>query len=436
MNDQDLLPALRSDLVISSEAHGAGVHGVNITDPRTQKTLAVRGFEISICRMINGSRRAGEVVAAAQAVGIPLTVARLAAFVTRLGQLGFLVSDAPVAAAMTAARSLTWSGRSMWSAEIREGYQNALKDARLDRLEEAKASLTRLLNKAPDTTEAKVLLEWIEEQIASKAAGWPRATFGDVFAEVENEWAQAETSQTAGEPERDGMRRSRGVVAAALVAVLLLMLFTPVPRRAAAHWRIEAGASEQVLLQREGRLVQVLVKEGQWVEASVALARYDGSSAKEAAAALVRAKQELQQAEGAKKKAKKGDAAAAQRVADAAEQVKKLERERLVKHEGSDVVASPVAGYVRDLTVSAGSVVEAGQELCRIEEGKKRVVVVDAPLGVTFDSRFKVVLQGQVIELTRDPQLVNRARGELEGFESGAQGEVEVSLGWRSFAMR
>ncbi|MBK7864444.1 MAG: hypothetical protein IPJ65_38740 [Archangiaceae bacterium] len=429
LTENTLLPALRPDLQLSGESVGAGVSQVHIKDPVSQRSLSVRGFELSICRMINGVRTAGELVAAAQTIGIPLDVAKLSVFLARLGQLGFLVAanapapraSAPVNAELQRQRSLTWSGRKMWSAETRQRYQEALKEARLDHLEAAKARVVGLLEKSPDIEEAKVLLAWLDEQISSKAEGKARVSFAEAFAEVEAEWA-AEQSQ--GHPLRDrSSRRGVRLVAVSLLGVLGLLVFMPLPHQVVARWSVEAPPAEPLVLQRAGRLEQVRVREGQRVEANAELARYDGSNARELA-------QRLEAAREALKKAKKADRAAAQRL------VKDLERERLVKREGSDVVTAPVAGVVRALTASAGSVVEVGQQLCRLEAPERPRLVVEVDPHQVLEPAFTIELQGRRIALVRDSEALNHASAEVEGLAAGSQGNLTVSLEWRSFLRR
>ncbi len=407
MKQTDLVPALRADLVLSQEPRDVGLHTVTIKDPVSQKSLNVRGFELSICRMMNGTRTVADVCAAAQAIGIPVTPEKLGALLARLNTLGLLAPkpaapapppapvaappSAPVGAAMKNARSLTWFGRAQWSSQTRAHYQNALKEARLDHLENAKRDVMKLLETAPDTEEAKVLLGWIDEQIASKAAGQKRQTFADVFAEVEHEWSAEESVRL----ERSELmrRRRQKLLAPALLGFAALLVFVPLPFRATAHWRLQAGPTEPVLAQSEGEVERVLVSEGQRVEAGQVLAQL------------------------ARKPTEKGRA----------------------RPPAPEPVRAPVAGWVRALAMRSGAAVEVGQELCRLDAGKKLEVVVELPVGIAADPRMTVKIAGRDVEVKRDSVVERLARGEVDATDElreGVEGNVKLWMAWRALWQR
>src|SRR5687767_14303229 len=95
---EDVVPAFRADLKLADPVQGAGEKLVTVADPQSGKSMAFRGFELSIARMLNGRRTAGEVVDAAAAIGLPISIEGLSGFVKKLRGLGFLSHplDAPV----------------------------------------------------------------------------------------------------------------------------------------------------------------------------------------------------------------------------------------------------------------------------------------------------------------------------------------------------
>src|SRR5688572_20135067 len=87
----EVVPAFREDLAISDPHQGAGERLVTISDPRTGKSMAFRGFELSIARMLNGVRTVDEVIDAAAAIGLPISIEGLTGFVYKLKALDFPV---------------------------------------------------------------------------------------------------------------------------------------------------------------------------------------------------------------------------------------------------------------------------------------------------------------------------------------------------------
>src|SRR5687767_6257088 len=115
LTPDDVVPPFRSDLKLADPVQGAGEKLVTVADPISGKSMAFRGFELSIARMCNGQRTANEVIDAAAAIGLPISLEGLSGFVKKLRALGFLSHplDAPVP------RATTWDERREWSEEIR-----------------------------------------------------------------------------------------------------------------------------------------------------------------------------------------------------------------------------------------------------------------------------------------------------------------------------
>src|SRR3954464_8238997 len=126
LNAEDVVPAFRADLKLADPVQGAGEKLVTVADPTSGKSMAFRGFELSIARMLNGQRTAREVVDAAEQIGLPISLEGLSGFVKKLRSLGFL--SHPLDAAIE--KPSTWGERREWSEEIRARYQVALREAR------------------------------------------------------------------------------------------------------------------------------------------------------------------------------------------------------------------------------------------------------------------------------------------------------------------
>src|SRR4051794_6079506 len=107
LTPQDVVPAFRADLKLADPVQGAGEKLVTVADPVSGKSMAFRGFELSIARMLNGHRTASEVIEAAEQIGLPISLEGLGGFVKKLRSLGFL--SHPLDA--TVAEPTTWGER-------------------------------------------------------------------------------------------------------------------------------------------------------------------------------------------------------------------------------------------------------------------------------------------------------------------------------------
>src|SRR3954470_10246964 len=88
------VPALRTDLTVENPPAGRGEDEVRISHAPTGRTLLLKGFEVSIARMINGVRTAQEVIDSAAKIGLPLTIEGLNRFLIKLDREGFLAGAA------------------------------------------------------------------------------------------------------------------------------------------------------------------------------------------------------------------------------------------------------------------------------------------------------------------------------------------------------
>ncbi len=279
----EVVPVLRADLKIGEPTPGRGETTVAVADPATGREVTVRGFEVSIMRMLNGRRTAEEVLSAASQIGLPLTLESLGVFIRRLRKEGFLGE-----AGTSPQNLLTWEPRNEWSEEIRRLYQEALREARADRLVAAKSRLDTLLARAPGTKEAQQLLHWVMERL--RPEGGPKTPlFKDVYGEVEKGWfeegeRQSQLNESAtvaavegGEASTAPQRPPVGAIAIGGVLLLLLVLvLVPFPRTVKAKVSLLPLAQADVKAPHAGVLKDV-PSLGQSVQKGQVLAHFDSA---------------------------------------------------------------------------------------------------------------------------------------------------------------
>ncbi len=146
--EADIVPSFRSDLKLEPAQGTRGV--IHVVDPVAQVTFTLYDFEVSVARMLNGQRSASQVLEAADRIGVPLTLASLRAFIGQLRAFRFLDSK-PVR------RHTTWKPRKVWSDEVRELYQQALKLARRGDRHDAMSCLESVLELDPMNEDAIAL---------------------------------------------------------------------------------------------------------------------------------------------------------------------------------------------------------------------------------------------------------------------------------------
>jgi len=153
----DVVPALRGDLVISRPEGAKGT--MQVKDPLTERLFTLYDFEVSIARMLDGKRTAGEVIAAAGKLGIPVTLQTLKAFLSQLKAYRFI--DDRVKGGDT-----TWSKREAWTEEVRQLYQGALRMMRAGKFPEALSYAEAMAEAAPHLSEVRELKQRIETEAA------------------------------------------------------------------------------------------------------------------------------------------------------------------------------------------------------------------------------------------------------------------------------
>ncbi len=160
--EEDPVPLLRGDLVITASPTSRGTR--EVADPRAGRSFTLYDFEVSIARMLDGRRTAGEVITAATRLGIPVTLPTLKTFLSQLGAYQFLDTDASTRG------SSTWAARRPWTVEARELHQSALRLLRAGKLEEARGYLEALVAADPDNEEAPALRARLDAEAAGQAS--------------------------------------------------------------------------------------------------------------------------------------------------------------------------------------------------------------------------------------------------------------------------
>ena len=152
-NPEDIVPRLRGDLVISKSATSKAT--LEVKDPVSERSFTLYDFEVSIARMLDGKRSAAEVLAAANRLGIPVTLPTLKTFLQQLKAYQFIDLT-------TLGGESTWPKRRQWSGEVRELYQGALRLMRSGKFDEARGYVEAMKAADPTNDEANTLLERID----------------------------------------------------------------------------------------------------------------------------------------------------------------------------------------------------------------------------------------------------------------------------------
>ncbi|MFZ5467833.1 MAG: efflux RND transporter periplasmic adaptor subunit [Myxococcota bacterium] len=435
----DVLPSLRADLRVErKEDHGQLKY--EVSDPQRDVSFEMHDFELSLARMLNGQRTVGDVISAAEQIGLPVTPESLQKFVRRLQKHSLIEAKAALGPASPAEASgppgSTWQARAAWTPEGRTLYQAALKAFRADQLQEAKQCLTQLLDQQPATAEATELLARVDALLTQYPEGKPELSFATLFSQAEAKWfEEGETGQFA--PDEDEQASSRPanpkkklIVAGVGLVALGAVLAVPLPYSASAPGVLAPRASVEVKMPRAAKLAELLVKDGQWVEAGQKLARFDVGEAQKKLAELdariarlerevkkaakgsakvnpkmkakvgrleadlakaTAAKNKLAKAKktSALKKAEKKVAALAVALKKAKAQLgpdgaaaseelaaKKAAREPLAKELASTELLAPAAGEVASPTSKVGERLNEGDLLLRIDDTKSLKVLV------------------------------------------------------------
>lgn len=155
-SEEDLVPLLRNDLVITPSPNSRST--LDVFDPTFDRSFTLYDFEISIARMLDGRRTAGEIIVAANRLGIPATFATLRTFLQQLRAYQFIDTHAP------AADASTWAPRKEWTVEVRELYASALRLMRASKFDEARQYVDAMVAADPSNQEAGALRQRIDAE--------------------------------------------------------------------------------------------------------------------------------------------------------------------------------------------------------------------------------------------------------------------------------
>lgn len=154
--EDDVVPLLREDLIITPSTTSRST--LEVFDPTCERSFTLYDFEISIARMLDGRRTAGEIIVAANRLGIPATLATLRTFLQQLRAYQFIDTNAPVGDAST------WAPRKEWTVEVRELYASALRLMRVNRFDEARQYVDAMVAADPSNVEAGRLRQRIDAE--------------------------------------------------------------------------------------------------------------------------------------------------------------------------------------------------------------------------------------------------------------------------------
>ncbi len=417
----DVVPVLRADLKIGDPQPGRGESEIHVEDPLTQKFLVMKGFELSLARMLNGRRTAEEVLTAAGQIGLPMSIESLNGFLRKLRKEGFLTEMA----GMAPVDITTWEARSEWNEEIRRLFQEALREARADRFVAAKSRLDALLARSPAIKEAQQLLHWVMQRLRPES-GSDSTPFSDVFASVEKSWFnEGEQSSAVNEkaladrPAFDdatvpaepgwtppGKSRKGLVVGVVALAAMGGLLIAPMPHTATAPCTLVPRAITPVTLTRGGTLSAVSVTEGQWVDKGATLAKWDTQAAVKKVTALEARLADVQ-------KKNKAGAATAKKLADAQSKLDKASAAQSKAQAELDKLKAtkskkPVIAKAEKKATAAKAAVAAAQ---------KGVAALTVPLAPAIQGEL-TMLQGELARAkfeTTDQAVIASADGFVQG---------------------
>lgn len=185
--EEDVVPTLRGDLVITPSKSSRGT--LDVLDPTCERSFTLYDFEVSIARMLDGRRTTGEVIVAANRLGIPVTLATLRTFLQQLRAYQFI--DANV----RPEGDSTWAPRREWTVEVRELYQSALRLMRASRFDEARRYVDAMVAADPSNVEAGALRQRIDAE--ALGSGELLVPFDDLHTPVSSPVMTLEASAPA-----------------------------------------------------------------------------------------------------------------------------------------------------------------------------------------------------------------------------------------------
>lgn len=291
LSPRDVVPALRSDLNINRPPVGAGAEVIKVTPADSDTPFAMRGFELSIARMLDGRRTVEEVMTNCERIGLPMDLRAFEGLLHQLETHGLIADGEHPGVGQ---RSPVRRARASWPPEVRELYRTSLRHAREGNLDAALRDLDGLLELAPGTFEAIALKDWIDKQRAGQTVAIP---FQSLLRAAEDTWRSEAIPETESlpltRPRRPRPQLLPFAVLLAGVAVAAIAVFVPLPRIALASARLSPVAEQTLVAGREATVDDVLVKEGAEVARGEELLVFN---VEDTEIRLAEAKDELEQA--------------------------------------------------------------------------------------------------------------------------------------------
>ena len=149
----DTVPLFRSDLRV---ARGASPALFEVSDPASGRSFTLYEFELALARMLDGRRKASELVASGGRLGVPVDLPGLDKFVRQLWHYGFLAPSGPDAPAQNGAAQ--GSAREEWDEATRTLYETGLRLVRAGRAADAASYFEAMLDAHPACVEATEML--------------------------------------------------------------------------------------------------------------------------------------------------------------------------------------------------------------------------------------------------------------------------------------
>jgi multidrug resistance efflux pump len=256
----DTVPRLRKDLNVTSPPPGTGAEVIHVGPKGTDDRVALRGFELSIAMMLDGKRTAQDVLLNCERLGLAIELGALEGFVGQLQRYGLLSRRREGAEVVP-------RGRTQWDASVRALFRSALHDARTGDTFTARAELEQLLEISPLTLEAQKLKTWLDRHPAE-------AGIEPLVKETQQEWTQHERPASA---VREKLTSTPWPFIAALAGVTLIVcaLLVPIPRAVMVGTELLPGDAVKLTAHRPGLVGEVLVRDGDHVEAGAALLHWN-----------------------------------------------------------------------------------------------------------------------------------------------------------------
>jgi biotin carboxyl carrier protein len=238
---------LRSDILIADAPAGMGGELVELKSTGGQ-ILRLHAFELSLARMLDGRRRAQDVVDRAVQLGLPLGLPALDGFIRELEEAKLVHHGS--------GGSSPWQARHAWRPTERTLFQAALRAARQGKTNEARQALDQLLVTSPSNADARQLRAALNDEGARG--------FRDAYLRSERAWLSDSTPSRA---EMKAIRPSFGPMAvlAALALSLLIGFFVPFPRAVNVPATLKPVATVDVAAPHDANVESVVVSEGQHV---------------------------------------------------------------------------------------------------------------------------------------------------------------------------